>query len=204
MKYKDFYRGLMENSLNGGVGDATAPSDVIPSELAMGVATEMEHTHDEKIATEIALDHLAQDSHYYTKLNNAGLAPEFKNVSPSGYGDPTSTFNQDDRLGNSVTCGPGNNIVGQIGATPDGSIDGKRDSQPIVNKTIDIEVSEPSFDDIKVANFEAKKSNKRVAPSHPDKWASAVSAAKTKSSSTSHANVLAVNEYKKAGGKWKI
>lgn len=137
-----------DNKLIGGVGDATAPSELDPKELAMGVAVEMaEHTHDEKIATEIAIDHLTRNPHYYTKLNQAGLTDEFSHVSPSGYGDPDSEFNNSDRLGDTVTCSPGNNIVGGMDKTPDGHIDGKRSSTPIVNKTIDIDVQEPTLNE---------------------------------------------------------
>ena len=60
MKYKDFFINEDEQ-LKGGVGDATAPSTVNPAQLAMGVQVEMEHTNDEKVATEIALDHLTED-----------------------------------------------------------------------------------------------------------------------------------------------
>ena len=145
MKYKSFFTYLNEdenNKLVGGEGDATAPSDVNTEELSMGLAVEMEHTNDQQIATEIALDHLSTDPHYYTKLDKAGLTDEFKNVSPSGYGDPKAAFNQEDRLGNAVTCAAGNNIVGTIGKTPDGHVSGKRDSTPIVDKgyTLDINV----------------------------------------------------------------
>jgi hypothetical protein len=33
----------------------------------------MEHTDDEEIAREIAMDHLTEDPKYYTKLIRAGL-----------------------------------------------------------------------------------------------------------------------------------
>ena len=42
-------------------------------ELALGLATELEHTNDKAIAKQIALDHLAEDPHYYSKLKKAGL-----------------------------------------------------------------------------------------------------------------------------------
>jgi hypothetical protein len=147
MNYKGFFINE-DNALVGGIGDSTAPSEVDPSELAMGVAVEMaEHTHDVKVATEIAIDHLMRDGHYYSKLNQAGLTDEFVNVSPSGYGDPTSTFNQEDRLGNTVSCAGGNNIVGSMGNTGDGSIDGRKTSSPIINKTIDVDVEEPTMNE---------------------------------------------------------
>ena len=57
-----------KDKLPGGIGDKTKPEDVDPKELEMGVAEEMEHTNDPKIAQEIALDHLTEDAHYYTLL----------------------------------------------------------------------------------------------------------------------------------------
>jgi hypothetical protein len=42
-----------------------------PRELAMGIAEEMEHTTSKRTAERIALDHLAEDPHYYTKLAEA-------------------------------------------------------------------------------------------------------------------------------------
>lgn len=39
------------------------------NELKMGVNREHEHTSDPAVATEIALDHLAEDKDYYSKLN---------------------------------------------------------------------------------------------------------------------------------------
>lgn len=44
-----------------------------PKELEMGIEVEKEHTDDEELAKKIALDHLAEDPHYYTKLKKAGL-----------------------------------------------------------------------------------------------------------------------------------
>ena len=61
MEYKDYFSEFetddtSSNKLQGGVGDATASSDVNTAELAIGVQVEMEHTNDPNIATEIALD----------------------------------------------------------------------------------------------------------------------------------------------------
>ena len=226
MKYRDFFdqgdewtANLQQKTkkineeirLAGGIGDATAKSDVKPHELAMGVAVEMaEHTHDEKIATEIALDHLTEDPDYYTKLNQAGLTKEFSNISPTGYGDPTSTFNQSDRLGNTVTCGPGNNIVGGMDKTPDGLIDGKNDSRPLVDKgsTVDIDVKEPEFNDLKEAVMvEKKKGGKRKPkPTNPSLWSRAKSAARAKFDvyPSAYANGWAAKWYKKHGGGWRM
>lgn len=43
-------------------------TDVIIDELEMGLDVEMEHTSDIIVSLEIALDHLTEDPHYYTKL----------------------------------------------------------------------------------------------------------------------------------------
>lgn len=57
-----------ENKLRGGVGDDTDPDDLDQDELELGREHEMEHTDDEDIAEEIAVDHLTEDPHYYTHL----------------------------------------------------------------------------------------------------------------------------------------
>jgi hypothetical protein len=57
-----------EDKLPGGVGDGRSPSEFDPAELAKGIEVEMEHTDDRTLAREIAIDHLSEDPHYYTKL----------------------------------------------------------------------------------------------------------------------------------------
>lgn len=47
--------------------------EVNPEQLKIGIKIEMEHTRDPKIAKQIAMDHLAEDPHYYTKLKKANL-----------------------------------------------------------------------------------------------------------------------------------
>ncbi len=42
-------------------------------ELAAGIEVELEHVDDERVAAKIALDHLAEDEHYYEKLKASGL-----------------------------------------------------------------------------------------------------------------------------------
>jgi len=42
--------------------------DVDPKELAMGIEVEKEHSDNEELAEEIALDHLAEIPDYYTRL----------------------------------------------------------------------------------------------------------------------------------------
>lgn len=48
-------------------------SEVNPSELKKGISVEMEHTKDPKKAKTIALQHLAEDPKYYTKLQTLNL-----------------------------------------------------------------------------------------------------------------------------------
>lgn len=75
MNYRDFFK---EDVLSGGKGDKTQLKDIDRKELAMGIKTESEHTKDKKLAKEIAIDHLTEDPHYYTKLKQSGLADELK------------------------------------------------------------------------------------------------------------------------------
>jgi hypothetical protein len=59
--------------LNKEVMEPADPSKVDAKELKIGVKVEMEHTDDPKEAEKIALQHLAEDPKYYTKLTAAGL-----------------------------------------------------------------------------------------------------------------------------------
>jgi hypothetical protein len=59
---KDFF----ESGLSYEMG--LTEDDVDPEQLSMGIRVEMEHTGHESIAKKIALDHLAEDPKYYTKL----------------------------------------------------------------------------------------------------------------------------------------
>lgn len=62
-----------EDKLPGGLGDKLSKEDVDQKEYGMGLKVEMEHTDDENIASEIVLDHLAEDPKYYSKLIKANL-----------------------------------------------------------------------------------------------------------------------------------
>ena len=70
-----------KQKLKGGKGDKLSLSDFDPVEVKKGLKAEMEHTSDKEIAKEIVADHLAEDPHYYSKLDKAGLE-EYK----SGFG----------------------------------------------------------------------------------------------------------------------
>ena len=178
------------NNLPGGVGDNTPSHSVDPVQLSLGVQIEMEHTNDHEIAQEIAMDHLTEDPQYYTKLVKAGLASEFKPSHNSGFGDPDQSFNDAARTGHSgLKTG---NMHGKMGGTPNGQVDG-RNSEPIVNKTIDIELDE-------------KKGKKKPKPTNPALWARAKSAARSKFDvyPSAYANAWAARWYKSKGGGWRM
>lgn len=57
----------------------------IMDQLVKGVNVELEHTTDEKVAREIALDHLSEDPEYYTKLAGVGLEEDSYSMNPGPY-----------------------------------------------------------------------------------------------------------------------
>jgi DNA polymerase III epsilon subunit-like protein len=69
---------ITEDKVSGGLADKhdvqsiadkhNSDVELIQSELEMGIEVEKEHTTDEEIAKEIALDHLYEDPRYYTHL----------------------------------------------------------------------------------------------------------------------------------------
>ena len=201
VSYREFYEHITEvNSLTGGVGDVTAPSNVNTKELSIGVQVEMEHTNDEKIATEIAMDHLTEDPEYYSKLVAAGLAKEFLPSANSGLGDPNQSINDAPRIGNNSVSS--NNIVGNIGHTPNGKVDGRR-SEPVHDDTVEIDIIEPTYQEL---NEVRKKKKKRGAkPTNPKLWSRAKSMARSKFDvyPSAYANAWAAKWYKKKGGGWR-
>lgn len=54
--------------LPGGLADKNKPSDFPKAQLLMGIKVEREHTKNFRLAREIAMDHLKEDPHYYSKL----------------------------------------------------------------------------------------------------------------------------------------
>lgn len=60
--------GMGLDQLPGGIADGKNPGDFDPDALEKGIRVEMEHTDDESIAKEIAMDHLSEDPEYYDKL----------------------------------------------------------------------------------------------------------------------------------------
>ena len=178
--------------LPGGVGDNTPTNQVDPNQLSIGVQVEMEHTNDHEIAQEIAMDHLTEDPQYYTKLIKAGLASEFQPSHSSGFGDPDQGFNDSSRVGNGGL--KKGNMHGKAGNTPIGQVDG-RNSDPIINKTIDIELEEKK-----------KKGKRRPKPTNPALWARAKAAARAKFDvyPSAYANGWAARWYKSKGGGWRM
>jgi len=52
----------------GGLAEGKDPSDYDPKQLEMGIKVELEHTDDEDVAREIAMDHLQEIPDYYDRL----------------------------------------------------------------------------------------------------------------------------------------
>lgn len=59
----------MADKIKGGKADYMEKSDFDIDQLKRGIEVEMEHTDDPEIAKEIAMDHLAEDPRYYSKLD---------------------------------------------------------------------------------------------------------------------------------------
>ena len=195
--------------LPGGVGDQTPTNQIDPIQLSTGIQIEMEHTNDLDIAKEIAMDHLTEDPKYYSKLVDAGLASEFKPGNGTGFGDSSAGFNDPARIGNGGL--KKGNMHGKIGNTPDGQVDGRR-SEPVVNKTIDIELEEQVFNSLEEAMLDEKKRRKsgkgkrKPKPTNPALWARAKSAARSKFDvyPSAYANGWAAKWYKSKGGGWRM
>ena len=83
-----------DNKLQGGRGDDLEEEDVDHDELMKGIDVEMEHTDDEDIAEEIALDHLSEDPDYYTKLST--IHKDNPNYLLDEYGDEEEEEDEED------------------------------------------------------------------------------------------------------------
>ena len=195
--------------LPGGEGDSTPPEQVDPTQLSTGIQIEMEHTNDLGVAKEIAMDHLTKEPKYYSKLVAAGLAKEFKPATSSGFGDPNSSLNDKSRVGNNGL--QNGNMGGTIGGTSNGEVDG-RNSEPIINKTIDIELEGQTFNSLEEAMLDEKKRRKKgkgkrkPKPTNTALWARAKSAARSKFDvyPSAYANGWAAKWYKSKGGGWRM
>jgi hypothetical protein len=164
--------------LPGGVGDESTTDKVDPTQLSIGIQIEMEHTNDPDIAKEIAMDHLTEDPKYYTKLVNAGLASEFKPGTGSGFGDPTSSFNDPARIG--------------AGGLKKG------------NMHVFSSLEEALLDEKK--RRKSGKGKRKPKPTNPALWARAKSAARSKFDvyPSAYANGWAARWYKSKGGGWRM
>lgn len=70
----DASAAVLSLSLDGGRADDMKLEDFDEDALVEGAAHELEHTDDPETAVEIAMDHLAEDPHYYEKLERAAKA----------------------------------------------------------------------------------------------------------------------------------
>lgn len=68
-----------KNKIKGGKGDKLTADDVNYHEFTKGWKHELEHTDDIDKAKEIALDHLAEDPNYYTRLEMIEFKAKKKN-----------------------------------------------------------------------------------------------------------------------------
>ncbi len=55
--------------LDGGLGDDASPLDFNPEQILQGMKVEFEHTNDPMVALEITMDHLSENSDYYSYLD---------------------------------------------------------------------------------------------------------------------------------------
>ena len=69
MKYQDFFEHMLPSVRKG---DSSA-SNVDLKELKKGIQTEIISTKDERLARKIAMDHLSEDSRYYSKIAACGM-----------------------------------------------------------------------------------------------------------------------------------
>lgn len=74
--------GYTKDLLPGGKGDDAPQSDFDDEQLQVGIQHELEHTEDEQIAREIAMDHLTEDPDYYRKLQSIEKAFPSDKVDP--------------------------------------------------------------------------------------------------------------------------
>lgn len=65
--------GRKPHAIRGGRSRGRSPLDYDARQLAAGLRVEREHTTSDRVACEIAMDHLAEDRRYYTKLKRARL-----------------------------------------------------------------------------------------------------------------------------------
>lgn len=74
--FTDFGNRKWKDRLEGGKADDKTPEDFPPDDLTIGTKVEREHTSNPDVATEIAMDHLAENPEYYDNLVTSGIADE--------------------------------------------------------------------------------------------------------------------------------
>jgi len=77
--FKSLNEGYKKQKIKGGKGDKLIPDQVNYYEFTKGWKCELEHTDDIDKAKEIALDHLAEDPIYYTRLEMMETQAKKKN-----------------------------------------------------------------------------------------------------------------------------
>jgi hypothetical protein len=88
----------IEDKINGGLSDNMSLSDIskkhkvgieeLKKQFIKGIKVEMEHTDDEQVAKEIALDHLYEDPKYYSKLSKIETKESTTASSAGAYSAP--------------------------------------------------------------------------------------------------------------------
>lgn len=94
--------GSYSDQLPGGEADDASPEDYDEDELELGIKEELEHTDDRDIAEEIAMDHLEEDSDYYSsEERKAHIARRIRDLltGPEDEGDIDPSFGWDPRSG---------------------------------------------------------------------------------------------------------
>jgi len=77
--YSKAGKSLNKDEMAGGLADSKTEKDFDKKSLKQGIKVEREHTKNKKIAKEIAMDHLTEDSDYYKKLKQIEKSINLKN-----------------------------------------------------------------------------------------------------------------------------
>jgi serine/threonine protein kinase len=78
-------RHFHTDRLPGGLADQRLPEEFDPAALHQGIHVEREHTRDDRVALEIAMDHLTEDPDYYSKLAKMENSSRQSNPPPERY-----------------------------------------------------------------------------------------------------------------------
>jgi len=77
-------------ALEGGLGDDKSPSEFSVEQVTKGLGVEMEHTNNPMEAMEIVLDHLSEDSEYYTTKETPEASAQANAANDASAGDETN------------------------------------------------------------------------------------------------------------------